>query len=124
MSDSQATSNPKPTAPLKGANVRDGFTGPIKFDGEQNIPAHIHPDTLMAKGVDPGTKELITVNLLVLQHQHGPEKGLELYKRVARVGKFFDPNSEPAGSDFYPDLQLEGMASDVRANVDAILNQQ
>lgn len=110
----------KPKAP----NARDGFNAPIKFDGEKNIPAHIHPDTLMARGVDPDTKELVTINLSVLQHQHGPEKGLALYKRVAKVGKFFDPNAEPAGSEFYPDLQLEGMAPDVRANVDAILNQK
>ena len=111
-----------PSTPPTG-KVRDGFSAPIEDPGEGKVPEHIHPDTLMAKGVDPETKETVTVNLAVLQKKHGEKKGRALYDRVARLGGFFNPNEEPQGSNFAPDLQLEGVDKKLRGELDAILNE-
>lgn len=107
---------------VKGKKAKvegDGFNGPVNDDGR--IPDHINPDTLMAKGIDPDVG-LITVNRQVLQKQHGEKKGADLYRKIAVAGGFYDPQSEPSGSEFYPDLSLEGMDKNHRAKVDAILS--
>lgn len=109
------------TAPKAQPATADGFSGPIVDPGEGKVPDHIHPDTLMAKGVDPDTKEVLAVSLAVLQHQHGEEKGLKLYGRIARAGGFGDPDQEPSGSHYFPDLSLEDLSKDARAKVDKIL---
>jgi hypothetical protein len=101
---------------------KPGFSAPIEMPASGNVPEHIHPDTLMAKGIDPDTKQRVSVNLKTLQVEFGEKKGREMYGKIARAGGFYDPNVEPSGSEFYPDLQLEGLNKDARANVDAILN--
>lgn len=108
--------------PSKPAKVNDGFTAPIDDPGEGKVPEHIHPDTLMAKGVDPDTKERVAISLAVLKKEHGEKKAKVMYRKIAVAGGFFDPNVEPMGSDFAPDLSLDGMNKEARAKVDAILN--
>lgn len=103
------------------ASAGDGFTAPIADPGEGNVPDHINEHTLMVKGIEPDTKERLAVSLVALKKEFGDEKGLEKYKKVARLGGFFDPNFQPGGEAFYPDLVLEGMNPDIRAKVDAIL---
>lgn len=117
----EQTSTAAPKAPPK---MNDGFSAPIADPGDGKVPDHIHPDTLMAKGIDPDTGELLTVSLAVLQKQHGKDKGLKLYGRIARAGGFGDPNSEPSGSVYFPDLSLEGMDKAARTKVEAILNEK
>ena len=115
-----APGNKKANAVAAATSAADGFNAPIEHSGEGRVPDHINPDTMMAKGVDPD-KGLVTVNLQALKKQHGEKKGRELYNKIAIAGGFYDPNSEPVGSDFAPDLALEGMNKDARAKVDAIL---
>lgn len=104
--------------PEKAADI-PGLTKPI--DGNGTIPDHIHEDTLMFKGIDPDTKERVSVNLPALKKEFGEKKGMEMYTKIAKLGGFFDPGMEPVGSNFFPDLSLEGMNSDTKTKIDAIL---
>lgn len=110
---------------VKAKPVADGFSEPIPEPGEgKSVPDHIHPDTLMAKGIDPDTREIVSVSLPVLQKKHGEKKGMRLYSKVAKAGGFLDPDMEVnLGSHFYPDLSLDGLSKDARAKVDAILEE-
>lgn len=114
-----STEADKITKPEKVA----GFDSPLPRS-VKSLPDHIAADTRMAKGIAPDSKEIITVNLSVLQAQHGKEAGLDRYKRIAVAGGFYDPNSEPSGSDFYPDLSLTGMDKKHRDAVNEILNEK
>lgn len=109
------------SAPKATTKANDGFSGPIPVPVGEEVPDHIHPVTLMAKGFAPDSKKQVAVSLAVLQFQHGDEKGKAIYDHVARVGGFFDPNSEPRGSNFTPDLQLEGMDPKVASQILDIL---
>lgn len=100
-----------------------GLTAPLDRS-IKSLPDHVAADTRMAKGIAPDTKEMVTVNLSVLQAQHGKEAGLERYMRIAVAGGFYDPNSEPSGSDFFPDLSLTGMDKKHRDAVNEILNEK
>jgi hypothetical protein len=111
-------------APRPSVKAGDGFSGPIADPGDKPVPDHIHPDTLMAKGIDPDTKEVLAISLAVLQKQQGDEKGLRLYGRIARAGGFSDPAQEPIGSHYFPDLTLEGLSEAARAKVDKILTEK
>lgn len=102
--------------------VKPGFASPIP--GHGSVPDHVHPETRMAKGIDPETKERISVNLSALKAEFGNEVGFKKYSKIAKAGGFFDPSSEPVGSSFHPDLSLEEMDKDTRAKVDAILNEK
>lgn len=113
----ETKSEAKPTA------NKAGFDKPISDPGEGKIPDHIHPDTLMAKGVDPDTKQRVSVNIAALRAEFGEKKGTDKYNRIAVAGGFFNPNAEPAGSGFTPDLQLEGMKPSLREKIDAILKE-
>lgn len=108
-----------PEQPVKPA----GFDSPIP-KSQKILPDHIDPETRMAKGIAPDTKEMLAVNLGVLQAKHGKEEGLSRYTRIAKAGGFFDPSTEPVGSSYYPDLQLKGMDKDKLAAVEAILNEK
>jgi|SRR5215831_8917508 len=107
------------SVPSKSAKANDGFNGPIPDPGDSPVPDHIHPETLMAKGVDPDTRETVAASLAVLVHQHGAEKGRKIYNKVAKAGGFFNPDQQ--AYDFTPDLQLEGLADDTRKALEAIL---
>lgn len=122
MADEQVTSvNPKPAKGNK--EVMPGLTSPIEAPTSGKVPDHIHEDTLMVKGIDPDTKERVAINLAALKKEHGDKKGLELYTKIAKAGGFLDPAIESrGGSEYYPDLSLEGMNKDARTKVDAILN--
>lgn len=114
----------KPTGKAGSApptEVKPGFASPI--EGTGHVPDHIHPDTRMAKGIDPDTKQRIAINFAALKAEHGEKKATELYRKIALAGGFLDPNLEPRGSDYRPDLSLEGMDKDARAKVDAILSE-
>lgn len=104
------------------AETKPGFNAPIKV-GEK-LPDYVAEDTRMAKGVAPDSKEIISLNLGVLQAKHGKKEGLDRYTRIAKAGGFYDPSTEPVGSTFFPDLQLEGMSKAAREAVDAILNEK
>lgn len=108
-----AASQPKP--------VKDGFSAPIDEPGDGKVPDYINEWTLMAKGYDPETGQLVSVNLAVLKKKYGDEKGQSLYNRIARVGGFFNPTAEPQNSHYAPDLQLEGLAPDIRKTIDSLL---
>lgn len=112
---------PAKTVGTSKVEIKPGFASPIAHTSGK-VPDHIAEDTLMAKGIDPDTKKRVTVNLAALQAEHGEKKGKDLYTKIARAGGFYDPNTEPSGSDFFPDLSLEGMNKDARAKVDAILD--
>lgn len=114
------TAKPEITKP---ATQKLGFDQPITDPGDGKVPDHIHPDTLMAKGVDPETKQRISVNLAALKAEFGDKRGVEKYNKIAVEGGFFNPNAEPAGSGFTPDLQLEGMKPSLRQKIDAILKE-
>lgn len=101
---------------------KPGFTEPID-SGTARVPDHIDPETLMAKGIDPDTKEVKTVSLVVLQKQFGEKKGRDKYNKIAIAGGFFDPRSEPVGGSYLPDLSLEGIDSKAREKVDAVLKE-
>lgn len=103
--------------------IKAGFDSPIPKSHKGPLGDHIDPDTRMAKGIDPDVG-MVTVNLSVLQAKFGKKEGLDRYSRIARAGGFFDPNSQPSGSSFFPDLGLEGMDKDAREKVDAILNEK
>jgi len=105
-------------APSKPAKA-DGFNGPIPDPGDGQVPDHIHPETLMAKGIDPDTRETVAASLAVLVHKHGEEKGRQVYRKVAKVGGFFNPDQQ--AYDYAPDLQLEGLDPEKRKAVDAVL---
>lgn len=102
---------------------------PVGFDtalpkSVKSLPDHVAADTRMAKGIAPDTKEMVTVNLSVLQAQHGKEAGFDRYKCIAVAGGFYDPSSEPTGSSFFPDLSLTGMDKKHRDAVNEILNEK
>jgi|SRR5215831_6370567 len=105
--------------PSKSAKANDGFSGPIPDPGDGQVPDHIHPDTLMAKGIDPDTRETVAASLAVLVHQHGPEKGRKIYNKLAKIGGFFNPDQQ--AYDYAPDLQFEGLAADKRKELEGIL---
>lgn len=113
----EATANAV-TVGSSSVTAGDGFSAPIAEGGK--IPEHIAEDTLMAKGFDEEGK-VVTVSLSVLKKLHGEKKGAEMYRKIAIAGGFFDPNTEPVGSNYAPDLSLEGMEKTARAKVDAIL---
>lgn len=112
----------KPDVP-KPAISKPGFDKPIPDPGEGKVPDHIHPETLMAKGIDPDTKQRVSINLAVMKEEFGEKKGTEKYNKIAVAGGFFNPNAEPVGSGFTPDLQLEGMKPSLRAKIDDILKE-
>lgn len=114
---------PEETDTKKAAKESKGFTAPIPDPGEGKLPEHIHPETLMAKGISPDTKQRVSVNLSALKAEFGDKAGLAKYTKIAKAGGFFDPNTEPTGSSFYPDLDIEGLPKDIRAKVDAILKE-
>lgn len=102
---------------------KEGFDKPIKDPGSPSkIPAHIHPDTLMVKGVAPDSLERITINLDALKYEFGDKAGMKKYAQIARAGGFLDPNQ--SGHEFYPDLSLDGLKPTVRQEIDAILKQE
>jgi hypothetical protein len=104
------------------AKAIDGMTKPI--DPSKGIPPHISEHTLMVKGVDPDTKERVTISLAALQFELGAEKGLDKYSRIAKAGGFLDPSIESrGGSHYFPDLSLDGMEQKARDRVDAILKE-
>lgn len=107
----------------KTTKAGDGFTAPIADPGDGQLPEHIHEDTLMAKGIDPDTKQMVTVSLSVMKAKYGEAKGLKLYQKIARAGGFFDPMSEAVGSSYSPDISLEGIDPKVRTRIDAILKE-
>lgn len=102
--------------------IKPGFDSPIA--GRGAVPDHVHPETRMAKGIDPETKERVSINLLALQAEFGKKEGADKYARIANAGGFFNPNMESSGSAFNPDLSLEGLDKDARAKVDAILSEK
>lgn len=115
---------PEPEISTPAKPEPKGFDAPLPKSHKGALPDHVHPETRMAKGVAPDSKETVTVNLQALQAKHGKKEGLDRYARIARAGGFYDPSTEPVGSSFFPDLQLEGMDKDRRAEVDAILNEK
>lgn len=89
------------------------------------VPPHISEHTRIMKGIDPDSGKRIAVSLHALQFEHGDEKGLELYGKIARAGGFLDPNIESrGGSDYYPDLSLDDIDPKARERVNAILNEK
>lgn len=108
--------------PAEKVEAKPGFDKPIERSGGK-LPDHIAEDTLMAKGFAPDTKERVSINLAALKAEFGDKKGREKYDRIAIAGGFFDPNSEPVGSNFLPDLSLDGMSKEARSKVDAILKE-
>lgn len=103
--------------------TKAGFDKPIEDPGDPaKVPSHIHPETLMVKGIAPDSKERVAINLDALKYEFGDKKGLDKYKKIAVAGGFHDPNQTPAGEQFYPDLSLEGMKPSAREKVNAILN--
>lgn len=115
MGDPETTSKPPK------AEMKPGFNKPIAKGSK--LPDYVNPDTRMAKGLDTEGK-VVTVSLETLQEQYGKKDGLDRYTRIAKAGGFYDPNTEPTGSSFYPDLQLEGVNKDAREKVDEILNEK
>lgn len=102
---------------------KEGFDKPIKDPGDPSkVPAHIHPDTLMVKGIAPDSLERVAINLDALKYEFGDKAGLAKYKKIARAGGFLDPNQ--SGHEFFPDLSLDGLKPTVRKEVDAILTQE
>lgn len=99
-----------------------GFDKPIDHKGGK-LPDHIHPETLMAKGIAPDSKERVSINLAAMKAEFGEVKGKQKYTKIAIAGGFYDPNVEPIGSDYAPDLSLEGMSKEARDKVDAILKE-
>lgn len=114
MPDPEITSAPKAGAVT---GIDKPFTGKdVNRDG-------IDDETGFFLGVSPDNNQRITVNLAAMKAQFGDKAGFDKYKRIAVAGRFFNPDAEPVGSDFFPDLQLEGMKSSIREKVDAILNE-
>lgn len=104
------------------AEPKAGFETPIDHKGGK-LPDYIHPETLMAKGIAPDSKERVSINLATLKAEFGDKKGKEKYAKIARAGGFYDPNVEPVGSEYAPDLSLEDMNKETRDKVDAILRE-
>lgn len=103
---------------------KPGFDKPIPDPGDPSkIPAYIHPDTLMVKGIAPDSKERVAINLDALKYEFGEKAGLSKYKRIGRIGGFLDMNSIPVGDSYAPDFSLEGMNPKVRAEIDAVLKE-
>lgn len=108
----------------KAAERKPGLDSPIEDPGDPSkVPAHIHPDTLMVKGIAPDSKQRVAINLEALKYEFGEKKGLQLYKKIGQVGGFLDLNSIPVGDSFAPDFSLEGLKKDVREQIDAILKE-
>lgn len=102
---------------------REGFDGPIANPGDPSkLPAHIHPDTLMIKGIAPDSKERVAINLDALKYEFGDKKGFAKYVQIAKAGGFLDPSQ--SADQFYPDLSLEGLKSTVKQEIESILRQE
>lgn len=107
------------------AAKKEGFDKPIEDPGDPSkVPAHIHPETLMVKGIAPDSKERVAINLDALKYEFGEKKAMQKYAKIARAGGFLDPNQTPAGEHFYPDLSLDGLKPSVRQEIDNILRQE
>lgn len=115
------TNLPKAKTTGTSKELKPGFASPIKAGDK--LPDYVNPKTRMAKGFD-AAGVMQTANLQALQSLHGKDAGLDLYISIAKAGGFYDPNMEPSGGAFYPDLQLEGMNKAAREAVDAILSEK
>jgi hypothetical protein len=110
----------KDTAPTKKL---EGFDVPVKQVEGKPLPAHVSEHTLMAKGIDPDTKERLTISLDALKAEFGEEKAAKIYSKAAVAGGFLNPDIESrGGSHYFPDLSLDGMNPEARKRVDAILS--
>lgn len=108
----------------KTTDKKAGFDKPIpEPEDPSQLPAHIHPDTLMVKGIAPDSKQRVAVNLAALKYEFGDKKGLAKYRRIGRIGGFLDVNSIPVGDGYAPDLSLDGLEEKVRAQIDAVLKE-
>lgn len=107
------------------ASKKLGFDKPIDDPGHPSkVPAYIHPETLMVKGIAPDSKERVTVNLDALKYEFGEKKGFEKYRKIALAGGFLDTNQTAAGENFFPDLSLDGLRSSARQDIDRILKEE
>jgi hypothetical protein len=100
-----------------------GFAKPIADPGEGKVPSHINKHTLMVKGIDPNTKERVSVSLDALKYEFGDKAAMAKYKKIAVLGGFHDPGLTPVGEAFFPDLSLEGLKPATREQINAILKE-
>lgn len=101
---------------------QEGFDKPIADPGDPSkVPAHIHPDTLMVKGIAPDSKERVAINLDALKHEFGEKAALKKYQKIAVAGGFHDPSQSPSGEEFYPDLSLDGLKPSAKQEIEKIL---
>jgi hypothetical protein len=119
MADEKKTDEKK----IESAVKKPGLDGPIDDPGEGKVPPHIAKDTLMVKGIDPDTKQRVSVNLPALKYEFGDKAGFAKYKKIAILGGFLDPGLTPVGEAFFPDLSLEGLKPSVREQINKILKE-
>ena len=72
-------------------------------------------------GIDPETREIVSVSPATLQAAKGLSKdeAWDLYARIARAGGYFNPGDEP--TDYRPDLPLKGLRGKHKEAVEKLL---
>jgi hypothetical protein len=108
MPDPQTT----PSDNLKPSPVM-GLDKP--FTGDEPKKDGVDPETGLFHGIDPETKERVSVTLAGLQAQFGKEKGEQIYLKIAGIGGgsvFFNARAE--ATDFRPTLGISGLRTSLQ----------
>ena len=116
MPDEQSQPTPVKTT-AKGVTVKFSIK-----DFPDGIPEGVDRETMLFQGVDPETKERVTVTLDGLKAEFGDELGEKKYLAIAGIGggsQFFHPGTE--ASTYRPPLGIFQLNEQFRKQVDAIL---
>jgi len=93
------------------------------FESSAELPAGVDEETRLFHGVDPETKERLTVTFEGLAAEFGPEVGAKKYAEIAGIGGgsvFFNPKFE--ATNYHPPLGISGLTGEHAAKVATILS--
>lgn len=114
MSDANVETN-KPKSSAKVTGLHSPFP-------EGELPEGVDAETRLFHGIDPDTKERVTVTLEGLKAEFGAAAGEGKYLAIAGVGGgavFFNPKFE--ATNFRPPLGISNLKDDHKQAVAAIL---
>lgn len=114
MAENESSIKPKP-AKASGVGLNTPFP-------EGKLPEGVDEETRLFHGVDPETKERVSVTLEGLKAEFGDKEGEAKYLKIASVGGgavFFNPSFE--ATSYRPPLGISGLKGKNKTQVEAIL---
>jgi hypothetical protein len=94
----------------------------IPFEPGKHPEEGVDEETLLFHGIDPETKERVSVTIEGLKAEFGPELGEKKYVQIAGVGHgaiFFNPKQE--ATNYRPPLGIGDLEGKYKAEVAKIL---